>query len=226
MNFPKFLSDPDIQKKFQSFYDLVMEYNGKFNLTAITDENEFLNKHILDSISSKEIFTKGASVVEIGSGAGFPSVPLKIVRPDLRFTLVESNEKKCGFLEMVAKRSEFCDFNVVCSRAEELSLKEGFRDSFDYSVARAVAPLNVLCELTLPFVKEGGYAIAYKGAKAEEEIKAAENAIKKLGGEISFIKRSAVIDDTSDHSLITIKKIAKTPFGYPRRYSKIKKCPI
>lgn len=226
MNFLKGFSDQNIDDKLEEFYRLVISYNEKFNLTSIVDKDEFFLKHIVDSLSSSDLFFKNAAVAEIGSGAGFPSVPLKIVRNDLKFTLVESNEKKCGFLNTIKEKFGFTDFNVVCARAEELSLKRDFRDSFDYSVARAVAPLDVLCELILPFVKVGGTAIAYKGAKAEEETERAKNAMETLGGKLSSIICDLSPEYGVNHSLVTIKKISKTPDGYPRRYSKIKKCPL
>ena len=212
--------------KYKEFYDFLILNNKKFNLTSIVDYEEFLIKHVVDSLSCKNIFKDFSTVIEIGSGAGFPSVPLKKERNDLKFTLIESNEKKCEFLKEVAEKFLFNDFSVICGRAEELSLKEEYREKFDYSIARAVAPLNVLCELLIPFVKVGGSMIALKGSKFEDEIIKARSAIEKLGGELDEIKKYSLPNEMGDRAIIIIKKITNTQNCYPRRYSKIKKCPL
>ena len=222
----KFFTDKNICSKYDEFYELLILNNEKFNLTTIVDDEDFIIKHVVDSVYYDDIFDKNASVIEIGSGAGFPSVPLKIKREDLKFTLIEANEKKCGFLKTVKENFGFDDFEIVCGRAEEIAQKEGFKDCFDYAVARAVAPLNILCEMMLPFVKVGGFAVAYKGLRYEEELSAARSAIKKLGGEVAEIKNYSLPNDMGERALVVIKKIAPTPEGFPRRYAKIKKCPL
>ena len=226
MDFTSFFNELKNDNDFKRFYELIVDRNKKFNLTAILNEEEFMIKHVVDSLYFNEFYKKDSSIVEIGSGAGFPSVPIKIKRRDLKFTLVESNEKKCGFLNEVKQELGFSDFSVLCGRAEELSQKEGYLDGFDYAVARAVAPLNVLCELLLPFVKVGGCAVAYKGANYGEEVDSSVNALKTLCGEIAEIKKYSLPSDMGERALIIIKKTAPTPEGFPRRYAKIKKCPL
>ena len=151
-------------KKFAAFYALLSEYNEKFNLTRITGEEDCFVKHFLDSAAGEKYFPKGANVAEIGSGGGFPSVPLMILRPDLTFTLVESTGKKCSFLERAVLELGL-PARVVNARAEELAKKADFREKFDVCCARAVARLNTLAEYCLPFVKPGGLFVAYKGKR-------------------------------------------------------------
>ena len=220
--------DRDIPKeqseKFEKFKDLLTEYNEKHNLTAICDEKGIYIKHFYDSIYPEKYFPFGAQVIEIGSGGGFPSVPLKIVRNDLKFTLVESRGKKCGFLEVVKENLALENVNIINARAEELSAG-AHREKYDVSVARAVAKLNTLCEYCLPFVKVGGRFIAYKG-NAEEEIKESLNAIKVLGGEIECTEKYSLPENEGERTVIIIKKIRKTSSEYPRGRGLERKKPL
>lgn len=211
-------------EKFEKFKDLLTEYNEKYNLTAICDEKGIYIKHFYDSIYPEKYFPFGAEVIEIGSGGGFPSVPLKIVRDDLKFTLVESRGKKCGFLEVVKENLALNNVNIINARAEELSAG-AHREKYDVSVARAVAKLNTLCEYCLPFVKVGGRFIAYKG-NAEEEIKESLNAIKVLGGEIEFTEKYSLPENEGERTVIIIKKIRKTSPEYPRGRGLERKKPL
>ena len=211
-------------EKFEKFKDLLTEYNEKYNLTAICDEKGIYIKHFYDSIYPEKYFPFGAEVIEIGSGGGFPSVPLKIVRNDLNFTLVESRGKKCGFLEVVKENLALNNVNIINARAEELSAG-AHREKYDVSVARAVAKLNTLCEYCLPFVKVGGRFIAYKG-NAEEEIKESLNAIKVLGGEIEFTEKYSLPENEGERTVIIIKKIRKTSSEYPRGRGLERKKPL
>lgn len=211
-------------EKFEKFKDLLTEYNEKYNLTAICDEKGIYIKHFYDSIYPEKYFPFGAEVIEIGSGGGFPSVPLKIVRNDLNFTLVESRGKKCGFLEVVKENLALNNVNIIYARAEELSAG-AHREKYDVSVARAVAKLNTLCEYCLPFVKVGGRFIAYKG-NAEEEIKESLNAIKVLGGEIEFTEKYSLPENEGERTVIIIKKIRKTSSEYPRGRGLERKKPL
>lgn len=206
---------------YMRFYNLLSSENKKYNLTSIEGEEDFLIKHIADCIAFSDLYDDRAKIVEIGSGGGFPSVPLKIKRKDLDMTLIDSNEKKVAFLENVKRLFGFENFNCICGRAEELS-KGALRESFDYAIARAVAPMNVLCELLLPFVKTGGKMIAYKGKNYKEELSLAENAIDKLGGRIKKIC-DYDLGTQGDRAIIVVEKITSTPEIYPRRYAKIKK---
>ena len=212
-------------EKLEAFKNILKEYNEKFNLTSITDDEGVYEKHFADSLKGAELFPVGANVLEIGSGGGFPSVPLKIARPDLKFTLMEATEKKCGYLKIVGEKLGFNDFKVINGRAEELGRDENFREKFDAVTARAVARLNVLTEYCLPFVRVGGYFVAYKG-DADEEIKEASSAIEKLGGKIEEIKKFVLSEKSGTRNIIVIKKIKETPSVYPRKNGAIKKNPL
>ena len=211
-------------EKFGQFKNLLLDYNNKFNLTAITDEKEVYIKHFLDSVIGESFFTKNASVVEIGSGGGFPSIPLKLIRDDLHFLLVESTGKKCGYLQTVVDNLNLNNVQVKNARAEDTAREVIYREKFDFAVARAVARLNTLCEYCRPFVKVGGKFIAYKGDN-DEEIREAANAIKILGGELEKAEKYE-LPDGEKRTLIIIKKVAHTPKQYPRGQGKEKKAPI
>ena len=213
-------------ERYEKFYRLLMSENEKFNITAITDKKEFDIKCIEDCIAKNSVFKKGASVLEIGSGGGFPSVPLKIARPDLKFTLIESNEKKCNFLKKIKEEFAFEDFSIICGRAEELANDLDLRESFDHAVARAVAPLNILTELLLPFVKVGGKMIAFKGSNYEEEIESANNAVETLGGVFCDAVEYELDEGFGKRALVVVEKIKTTDNKFPRKYAKIKKCPL
>lgn len=211
-------------EKFTLFRRLLLEYNQKFNLTAITDEKEIFYKHFLDSVAGEELFPFQANVCEIGSGAGFPSIPLKIIRGDLNFTLVESTGKKCDFLRIAVEKLALDHVIVIQARAEDVG-KGALRETFDISCARAVAALNTLTEYCLPLVKIGGRMIAYKGG-AEEEIIAAKKAIAVLGGGKTQIHRYALPEQTGERSLVVVEKGKSTPEKYPRGNGKERSRPI
>ena len=173
----------EIKEKFQALCDFLLSYNKEVNLTAICDKNEVFEKHFLDSVAGESLFFKGAHVVEIGSGGGFPSLPLKILRDDLQFDLVESTGKKCRYLSSCVDNLRLDCVKVINARAEELAKGEEYREKYDVATARAVARMNTLCEYCLPFVRVSGRFIAYKG-ECDEELDEAQNAIKILGGEI------------------------------------------
>lgn len=213
------------EKKLELFKDILKEYNAKFNLTSITDDEDIYEKHFADSLKGEEFFPYGANVLEVGSGGGFPSVPLKIAREDLNFTLTEATEKKCVYLKTVGEKLGFDKFSVINGRAEELGKEERFREKYDTVTARAVARLNVLSEYCLPFVKVGGYFVAYKG-DAEEEIKEALPAIEILGGKIENIKKFVLSDKSGVRNIVVIKKVKSTPKEYPRKNADIKKKPL
>lgn len=214
----------EFKDKFDLFKNLLLEYNNKFNLTAITDENGIYIKHFLDSLAGESFFPRGANVVEIGSGGGFPSVPLKIVRGDLKMTLVESTGKKCQYLKEVVDKLGLNCVKVENLRAEDAAKKTCYREKFDVAEARAVARLNTLAEYCMPFVKVGGRFIAYKGA-ADEEVEEAKRAVAVLGGEIEKVEKYE-LDGGESRSIIIIKKVAHTPEKYPRGQGKERKCPI
>lgn len=211
--------------KLNTFGDYLCEYNQKINLTTVTQKEEMWIKHFLDSCLGAELIKQNASCCEIGSGGGFPSIPLKILRDDLSFTLIESTGKKCDYLKSACEHLGLDKMTVVCARAEELSRTPEHRDMYDVAVARAVARLNTLCEYCMPFVKVGGLFIAYK-AEADEELKEAENAVKTLGGRIREVKKVTLPDGVGVRNIIVIEKLKSTPAAYPRGNGKERKKPL
>lgn len=211
--------------KFRKFKELLLQQNEICNLTSICDEKGVLYKHFFDSIAGEFLFPTGADVVEIGSGGGFPSIPLKIVRDDLKFTLIESTGKKCAYLNTVVDKLGLNCVQVKNIRAEEGAHEKNLREKFDISCARAVARLNSLAEYCLPYVKKGGLFIAYKG-DCEEEIKCSENAVKILGGEIEEVFNYDLPEDNGKRTLIKIRKVKSTPTLYPRGRGLERKKPL
>lgn len=210
------------QKQFDLYFSFLIETNQKFNLTTITEENEVLIKHFVDSVLPDKLLPQNASVIDVGSGAGFPALPLKIVRPDLKITMLDALNKRVNFLNETTQLLKLENATAVHARAEEFASKN--REVFDVAVARAVAPLNTLLEYLLPFVKVGGQAIIYKSTKLEEELAAAQKAIFVLGGKIVEIKTYQLFD--LDRKILVIKKVGKTPAKYPRLGNKPKTNPI
>ena len=194
-------------------------------LTAICDDEGIYVKHFCDSILPEKFFPQGASVVEVGSGAGFPSVPLKIVRDDLSFTLIESTGKKCAFLNTVVDNLSLNGVKVLNIRAEDGGLMQNLREKFNVCTARAVAALNTLCEYCLPFVKVGGRLIAYKGDCADE-LEKSRGAIKILGGEIERIENYELPCNGGKRTVVIIKKVGATPLKYPRGRGLERKKPL
>ncbi len=213
----------EYRDKFIQFRNLLITYNQRYNLTAITEKKEVTYKHFLDSIAGESLFFKGENVAEIGSGAGFPSIPLKIFRNDLRFTLFESTGKKCAFLRTVVAELGLTGVSVENMRAED-GARGNFREKFDVSCARAVARMNTLTEYCLPFVRVGGRMIAYKGN--EEEIEEAKNAIKTLGGRLESSIYYELPENFGSRVLAVVKKEKKTPEKYPRGNGKERSLPI
>lgn len=210
------------------YKDILLEWNQKMNLTAIEDEKEVMIKHFLDSLSciqTKYLKNEG-TMIDVGTGAGFPGGPLKIALPNMKLTLLDSLKKRIGFLEEVCKETALESVEFVHGRAEDFGQNKGYREKYDYAVSRAVAALNVLVEYCLPFVKVGGYFICQKGPGLMEELPEAKNAIKVLGGEV--VEQIAVTLPFSDitHYILVIKKIKQTPAKYPRKAGKPSKEPI
>lgn len=201
-------------QRFDIFYNLVIEENQKYNLTAITEKKDFAIKHILDCCLASCLFPEGATVIDIGAGAGFPSIPLKIVRPDLNITMLDSLNKRVNFLNMCIEALDLKDIKAVHSRAEDY-VKEK-REKYDIATARAVANLSSLSEYCLPYVKVGGKFIALKGSAYAEELEQAKNAINLLGGSLEDIQKINIPELEGKRGNIVIKKIAKAPSKYPR----------
>ena len=213
--------------KFQRYLELLKKYNEVMDLTAITAEDEIWEKHFWDSISlGRFVDFTGKSLIDVGTGAGFPGLPLKIAHPSLRVTLLDALSKRVGFLEEVCHTLSLTDISAVHGRAEEYAKLPDVRESFDFATSRALARLNMLCELALPFVKVGGQFLAMKAEGAEEEIKEAENAIALLGGKI-VAEHSYTLPITNvTRRVIVIEKIHATPEKYPRRFARIQKKPL
>lgn len=209
---------------FERYFQLLEEYNARFNLTAITKKEEVYEKHFLDSVLGEALFPKDAHVLEVGSGAGFPSLPLKILRDDLHFTLVESTGKKCDFLKVVIDDLSLKNVTVLNGRAEDFAHDDKYRERFDVCCARAVARMNTLTEYCLPFVKAGGAFVAYKG-DADEEVSEAKNAISKLGGGEAQIFHYA-LPASGNRTLVYVTKQRPTPKNYPRGQGKERKNPL
>ena len=210
------------KEKFDAFYRLISEENEKVNLTAIVNEDDFFIKHVLDSLTVLPFLT-GKNMIDVGSGGGFPGIPVAIMREDLNVTLLDATGKKCLFLEKAAKELDLKKVTVLCGRAEELSKSAPHREGYDICTARAVARLNTLTEYCLPFVKVGGVMVAMKG-DAEEEIKEAANAIAVLGGKTEEVKTFNL--EENKRTIVVIKKEKPTPPKYPRGNGKERKKPL
>ena len=219
--------DSTAVERFEAYMKLVLEWNEKINLTSITDRDEFIIKHFCDSISllGNVELKKGARVIDIGTGAGFPAIPLKIARPDLDITMLDSLNKRLVFIKEQVMPALGLEAKVIHARAEELSKEKPYRESFDVCVSRAVANLSSLSEYCIPFVRVGGLFAAMKGPDCDEELKAAQNAIDILGGKCTEIKRFE-LPDNSTRCIAVIKKVKATPAKYPRRGVKISKSPL
>ena len=214
-------------EKFEQYKNFLLEYNSHTNLTSITEPEDIAIKHFLDSILVGKFFEipKNAKAVDVGTGAGFPGVPIKIFRDDISLTLVDSLNKRIKFLNKLCQKINI-SANIIHARAEELGHKEEFREKFDIAVSRAVAPLNVLCEYCIPYLKTGGFFISLKGSNVEEEVKNAKNAIAVLGSEIQDIKSFELPKNKGFRSIVIIKKNRNITKNYPRSNSQISKKPL
>ena len=211
--------------KLRRFSALLLEKNKVTNLTAITEEKDVATLHLLDSVALLQMADfSGKSVVDVGTGAGFPGMPLRIVKEDFSLTLLDSLNKRIDFLKDCCADLGLKDVDCIHARAEEFAAKK--RESFDYATSRAVANLSVLSELALPLVKVGGQFLAMKSVDSEEEITAAKSAIKTLGGKISRVEDYTIPGTDVTHRVVVIDKIAPTPTKYPRAFAKIKKQPL
>ena len=219
-----FTPPPGAEERLNRFYEVLTDYNEKVNLTSITGREDFFTKHIWDSVAGQKYFAAGANAVEVGSGGGFPSLPLKICRSDLKFTLIESVAKKCAFLRYAAEELGLSDVKVVNMRAEEAG-RGDLREKFDVCCARAVARLNTLLEYCAPLVKVGGLFVAYKG-EAGEEIEEANHAEKVLGMQLVSAEKYNLPGDAGARTLAVYKKTAPTPARYPRGQGKERKQPL
>ena len=222
------LSDKTVQKLY-SLCELLQKANAQTNLTAIDKTEDIIAKHFADSLIACRHYAQGAKVIDIGCGAGFPSLPLAIVRGDLKITALDSTGKKIDFVRNTAKALGLDNITAVSARAEEYVATEGMRESFDHATARAVSRLNLLSELEMPFVKLGGSFVALKAKDGEAELKEAENGIKLFGGKLDVFEKCTLIECDgyeSQRAVIVIKKFSPTPEKFPRAYAKIAKKPM
>lgn len=211
-------------EKLNNFKELLKFYNDKFNLTSIKEDKEIIIKHFLDSLYGEKFFNLNKTVVEVGSGGGFPSIPLMIYRDDLVFTLIESTGKKCEYLKTVIKELNLKG-EVYCLRAEEAGKDSKFRQKFDYVTARAVAKMNTLSEYCIPLIKVGGSFIAYKG-ESDIELTEADNAIKVLGGKVKKVEKYNLPDGMGTRHIFEVLKVNETPLKYPRGNGKERSKPL
>ncbi len=226
------LSDLQIQQ-FNTYMNMVIEKNKVMNLTSITDPEEFALKHFADSLSlisavsrAESIKNSEISIIDVGTGAGFPGIPLKIAFPQIHLTLLDSLNKRVNFLNEVVEELSLEHITTIHARAEEGARQKDLRDSFDFAVSRAVANMSALTEYCLPYVKVGGYFIAYKSGEIEEELNTSKNAIKLLSGAIVDVVNTTLADSDNQRSFVVIEKKKKTPGIYPRKPGTARKSPL
>lgn len=209
--------DNEICNKLYNYMNLLLEWNEKINLTAITDEKEIILKHFIDSFTINKFINSGDIMLDIGTGAGFPGLPIKIIRPEVDVFLMDSLNKRINFLNEVIESLQLKNIEAFHSRAEEMAKNNKFREKFDVVTSRAVAKLNILLEYMLPYTKIDGKCLCMKGPNIEEEIKEAEKALKILGGEIEKIEKIILPDSNIERNIIIIRKKSATPLKYPRK---------
>lgn len=210
----------DLQKKqFDRYYEILIEWNRVMNLTGITEYDEVNLKHFTDSLTIVRIKNMKdiSALIDIGTGAGFPGIPIKIAFPQIRVTLLDSLNKRVKFLNHVIEELKLNDVTALHGRAEDYAKKQEYREQFDMCASRAVANLSTLAEYCLPFVKKGGCFVSYKSAESDDEIKMSENALEILGGKLEFIDKFTLPDSDMGRALVSINKIKNTPKKYPRK---------
>lgn len=219
------ISEKEIEN-FKIYMELLLEWNEKINLTAITDEDDIILKHFVDSLTIKKYISENEKIIDIGTGAGFPGIPIAIMNKDNEITLMDSLNKRIIFLNDVIEKLGLINVKAIHSRAEELARNKTYREKYDIAVSRAVANLSTLVEYMLPFVSIGGKCICMKGPNIEEELKNAKNAIKELGGEIIKIENFKLPESDNERNIVIIKKIKETSSKYPRKSGTPSKEPI
>ena len=210
--------------RFSRYEELLLEWNGKMNLTAITEHEDILKKHFVDSVAIQSLIPRGARLADVGTGAGFPGIPLKIVRDDIEVVLMDALQKRLSFLDAVISETALSGISTLHTRAEDAGRAVAHREQYDAAVARAVANLAVLCEYCLPLLKNGGIFLAMKGRDGRAEAEEAQNAIKILGGELLGIRD--VFWGEMEHTVVVIQKKRQTPSKYPRKAGTPQKSPL
>ena len=221
------LTDDQVEQ-FIKYKEILVEWNQHMNLTGIVEDQQVMIKHFLDSLGCVTLpyIKEDSTVIDVGTGAGFPGIPINIYYPKTSLTLLDSLNKRINFLKEVCNEVELNEVSFQHGRAEDFGKDIGFREKYDIAVARAVAQLNVLCEYCLPFVKVGGYFICQKGPNIEEELKNAQKSIEILGGKIIDKKDIKLPYSDETHSIVVIQKIKQTPEKYPRKAGKPTKTPL
>ncbi len=221
------LSERQVEQ-FMRYKELLQEWNEKMNLTAITEDREVMTKHFLDCMTINKALDMNSqkTVIDIGTGAGFPGLVIKIAFPHLKVTLVDALKKRLNFLEVVINELGLTEIECIHSRAEDLGKNKAYREGFDICASRAVANLAVLSEYTLPFVKVQGYLIALKGQKLDEELEQGQKAIQILGGELEEVVHTGVPFTDLNHKIAKIKKVKPTATKYPRKAGEPTKSPL
>ncbi|SUY48545.1 16S rRNA methyltransferase GidB [Clostridium putrefaciens] len=214
--------------KFMNYKDILIEWNKKINLTAIIEDNDIVKKHFIDCIKAFKFegFKEAKSIIDVGTGAGFPGIPIGIMKEDCNVVLLDSLNKRVKFLDEVIKQLSLNNFSTIHGRGEELSRSERYREKFDIATSRAVANMCTLSELCLPYVKLGGYFVALKGPSVEEELNIAKRAIAILGGRVQEIIPVNIENSDLNHNLVIIKKVNLTPSIYPRNSGIMSKKPL
>ena len=213
-------------ENLMKFNEIMQNYNKIHNLTSITEENEVLVKHLLDSVLPLNLFKNDKKIIDIGCGAGFPSIPLSIMNNDLHITALDSVQKKINFVEIAKNELNLPNLTPIHARIEDFANNSKYRESFDIVISRAVAPLNIILEYSAPLLKNGGYIIAYKGTNYSEEIENAKNAIKLLGCEVSEIIEYPVKEIESSRFIIKLRKNNTISSKYPRKGNKPRLQPL
>lgn len=209
----------NILEKFNSYMLGVLDWNEKVNLTTITDPQEFVVKHFIDSIICTDYpeYEDADKIIDVGTGAGFPGVPLAIVSPEKEFILMDSLNKRLKIIDELCREAGIANVTTIHARAEELAKNKAHREQYDLCVSRAVANMAVLAEYCLPFIKVGGFLMAYKGPDAETEVTEAAHALSLLGGRVEEIRNGNLKDFGIDHKVVVIKKVKNTPSKFPRK---------
>ena len=222
----KIIITDDIAKKLYNYMCNLLEWNKKINLTAITNPNDIIIKHFIDSFTINTYINRDTSLIDIGTGAGFPGIPIAILREDLKITLVDSLQKRINFLNDVICKLELKNVIAIHSRAEEIGQDFNYREKFDIATSRAVTNMSTLAEYMIPFIKKDGICICMKGANVDEELKNCDKAVRVLGGRLEKREEFFLLNKENKRNIIIIRKVRSTPNEYPRKQIKILKEPI
>lgn len=213
-------------EKFYKYMDLLIEWNEKINLTAITNRKDILVKHFIDSLTIQRYLGDAVNIIDVGTGAGFPGIPIKIINPNLKVVLVDSLNKRINFLQDVIKKLNLDNIEVIHARAEDLGQNKKYREAFDIVTSRAVANMSVLSEYLLPLARVNGKCICMKGSDIEEELENSKYAINLLGGKIEQVDKFELSNERIGRNIVIVKKLKNTPNSYPRKAGTPAKKPL